>query len=212
MKFGNRDNIIEVIRKFSEGKYEIVTCILKTDEILNDMSNMEIIQMRRKNYEGKTKTLFVADISKDMPEERLSIRLKDVMTLAAIIKESLHSTENVDLYLFLALPKWAGKDECIRIESTEQLCRKYVLMPDEDINDFLERTFLSKMIMEDENLEGDEPIAQALMKTSEMYSWLTEDMQKKWKKFFMEYSGIDLAEKLVGEIEQGQLTTKESEN
>ncbi len=59
-----------------------------------------------------------------------------------MVKESLFDTENIDLYLFLALREKNDREECSRIEATEQLCRKYVLMLEERLDDFLEWTFL----------------------------------------------------------------------
>ena len=73
-------------------------------------------------------------------------------------------------------------------------------MPDEGIFDFFERTFLASMLIEKVSINGKEPIDVALTKTRIKYDWMSNKIQKEWRETFLEYSGMELVEKLVGRI------------
>lgn len=88
-------------------------------------------------------------------------------------------------------------EECIRIEATEQLCRKYVLLPNETINSFFERTFLSKIVEEKTQIRGKDPLDYALSSIRKDFAWLSDEMEIEWKKCFLECPGNEIAEKIV---------------
>ncbi|WP_312107604.1 hypothetical protein, partial [Lachnoclostridium sp.] len=90
--------------------------------------------------------------------------------------------------------------ECLRIEATEQFCRKYVILPDEDIAEFVNRTFLQKYV-DSTKQNGSDPVERAFAKTVESHSWLTPEMQKKWKKALLSLNGSELIDELLeGEV------------
>lgn len=197
MKFEEIGKMAELILNVTKEKYEIVTIDKYFDDIVSN--NIDILQIRRKNSQCQAmKTLLFADISEIDIEKELKKELKDIMLSVAMVKESLFDTENIDLYLFLALPEKIDQEECSRIEATEQLCRKYVLMPEERLDDFLERTFLYQVVPEENTIYGSEPVYNALSKTGVMHSWMSKEIQKEWRTFFLEYSGMELVEKLIG--------------
>lgn len=195
------EKIIKSIQEVANSRYEIISNEIDS-WYENSISNkIEILQIKRKGSLCETvKTLLFADISDIESSEQQKKELKEIMLSVAMIKESLRENENTDLYLFLALPERVSQEECIRIEATEQLCRKYVLMPDEGIFDFFERTFLASMLIEKVSINGKEPIDVALTKTRIKYDWMSNKIQKEWRETFLEYSGMELVEKLVGRI------------
>lgn len=197
------DNIKIKISEFIDGKYELNTDDLNLKQPIVDMEDIgsiDFIQIKRSGYMNASwKTLILADLS-NIEDKKIKACLREILRLVAFIKESLIGTENVDLYLFLAFSNEISLDECIRIESTEQLCRKYVLLPNEKINDFLSRTFLSFIVDEKKPIDGQEPIDRAFSNIKDHYDWLTDDIHKEWKSYFREYSGSELAEKLVNEV------------
>lgn len=195
------EKIIKSIQEVANSRYEIISNEIDS-WYENSISNkIKILQIKRKGSFCETvKTLLFADISDIESSEQQKKELKEIMLSVAMIKESLRENENTDLYLFLALPERVSQEECIRIEATEQLCRKYVLMPDEGIFDFFERTFLASMLIEKVSINGKEPIEVALTKTRIKYDWMSNKIQKEWRETFLEYSGMELVEKLVGRI------------
>ena len=192
MKF---KDINSAIMKCIEGEYEI--CQTDIKEFLL-YEKIQIIRIRRKKASNaRMKTLVLADISDCYGE--IKKQLKDILNAVADIKDSVPNTENIDVYLFLALPDSVDREECIRIESTEQLCRKYVLMPDESVSDLLARSILSPIVENRESVDGREPVMRAFANVRESNEWLSDELQDKWKKAFESYTGIELAEMLIDE-------------
>lgn len=159
----------------------------------------EVIRIKRLGIEvNNWKTLLLIEIEAT-DEDNRKAELKKAISWLALVKESLLGVENTDLYLFLVFNGDVSKEECLRIESTEQFCRKYVLMPDEEIYDFLNRTFLQKIIDSTGDTGLEDPLERAFLHTASQYSWLTLEIQKKWNKYFAELSGSELVDALVKE-------------
>jgi len=182
MKFDDKDKIADLILNVAQRKYEIIIGDKYFDDIVSD--RIFVLQIKRKNLQCRIKTLLFADLSEVDIHKDWKKDLKDIMLSTAMVKEALFDTENIDLYLFLALPDKIDREECVRIEATEQLCRKYVLMPDERLSDFFERTFLYQVASEQSVIHGLEPIFNALSKTGMNYNWMSQDIQREWRTFF----------------------------
>lgn len=166
-----------------------------------DLIQIDILRIKRLGIEVDTwKTILLIEIEAS-DEKNRKADLKKAISWLALVKESLLGAENIDLYLFLAFNGDISIEECLRIESTEQFCRKYVLMPNEEISEFLNRTFLQRLIDSTEIMDCEDPLERAFSETAAHYSWLTPEIQKKWKRYFKELSGSDLVEALVNEEE-----------
>jgi len=172
---------------------------MMTDDVDN-VHNKKILRIRRLGIHVDCwKTVVLIEIDTD-DDNYLKIELKEAINWIASIKESLIGSENSDLYLFLALNYQISKEECLRIEATEQFCRKYVILPDEDIAEFVNRTFLQKYV-DSTKQNGSDPVERAFAKTVESHSWLTPEMQKKWKKALLSLNGSELIDELLeGEV------------
>jgi hypothetical protein len=142
------------------------------------------------------KTLVFVEIIEE-EQENIKLELKRAINWAALVKEALSGEENVDLYLFLAFNDTINEEECYRIESTEQICRKYVLRPGEDVSGFLTRTFLQKLTQSVGSIEAEDPVERAFSKTVQKHAWLTPELQKAWRKAFADLSGSDLSEAIL---------------
>lgn len=202
MKFKEIDKeICEMIKEryIIEDNLELRNELLSLSEEV--LEYKKIYRIKRSDAKvNNWKTLVLVEIQAN---ENVDIKaeLKYTISWIALIKQSLLGTENSDLYLFLAFNSDnACLEECLRIESTEEFCRKFVLLPGESISDFLNRTFLQKM-EENRNTIGGDPLENALSKTAVEYGWLTNELKKKWKFAFLSLSGSDLAEKLLEEDE-----------
>ncbi|MFH1128133.1 MAG: ABC-three component system middle component 1 [Candidatus Omnitrophota bacterium] len=155
------------------------------------------IQRNNKNTKYKTdnlKTLLIVELEDQS-------YLKMTLDWVVLVKESLLDPQTADIYLFLIFSSDVSIEECLRIESTEQFCRKYVLLPNEDISEFVNRTFLQRLINTTDTIEGKDPLESAFLKTSEKHNWLTPEMQETWKKAFSNLSGSELVEELLKDEE-----------
>lgn len=197
---GIKSKIIDII----DGRFELQ----KNDHIKNellsladeDIKHKEILRIKRHGLlVDSWKTLVLIEI--DAPECDAKIELKKSITWLSLVKESLLGNENTDLYLFLTFTREVSTEECRRIESTEQFCRKYVLMPNEDIPEFVNRTFLQKLVDTTHTPVGKDPLERAFLETAAKHSWLTPEIQKTWKKAFLDFTGNDLVEALLKEEE-----------
>lgn len=192
-----------------DGKYFVCSNEPLSEEFEQILGNnseyMTMFRIMRNDRENaKMKTLIFADLSEI--EKEVKLHLKNVLRLTASIKEILPDTENVDIYLFIAFSNKVTVEECIRIEATEQLCRKYVLLPNETINSFFERTFLSKIVEEKTQISGKDPLDYALSSIRKDFAWLSDEMEMEWKKCFLECPGNEIAEKIIyGVIGDGSI-------
>ena len=200
MKF---DNIKSKVCGMINNRYETDNNIDLANELLSlaheDLKHKEILRLRRLGAKVDTwKTIIFIEIESE-DEVDIKLELKKAITWLATIKESLLGAESTDLYLFLAFNAEVGKEECLRIESTEQFCRKYVLLPDEDITEFVNRTFLQKLVSHSGIIDGEDPLERAFNKTAAQFDWLKPEIKEKWKKAFSELSGIELSDALLNE-------------
>jgi len=162
-----------------------------------DPQYKEILRIKRQGIKvDNWKTIVLVEIEAD-DENDIKVELKNAINWLALIKETLLGAENTDLYLFLAFSSEVSVEECLRIESTEQFCRKYVLLPEEDVSEFVNRTFLQKLVDTTDTIEGKDPLERAFSKTAEKYYWLNSEIQKRWKNAFSELSGSELADELL---------------
>lgn len=162
-----------------------------------NLKHQEILRIKRLSAEVESwKTLAFIEIETN-GENEIKTELKSVLNWIASVKENLLGPESTDLYLFLAFNREISTEECLRIESTEQFCRKYVLLPNEEISDFVSRTFLQKLVSSKDTAERTDPLEKAFSNTVTQYSWLTPEIQKRWKKAFSELSGSELFEALI---------------
>lgn len=198
MKF---NEIKSIICEIINNRYEVDNNDDLKKELLSlaheDLKYMQIIRIKRLGVKiDSWKTIVIVEIEAE-EETSIKVELKKAISWLATVKESLLGGESTDLYLFLAFNGDVSKEECLRIESTEQFCRKYVLLPGEEPYEFVNRTFLQSVINHSDIIEGEDPIERSFSKTVAQYNWLTPEMQKAWKKAFLELSGNELSDALL---------------
>jgi hypothetical protein len=198
MKF---DEIQLIISDMVSERYEISDNTSFENELISiadeDLKHRNILRLKRLGRKiDSWKTIVVVEIEAN-DETSIKVELKKAINWLASVKESLLGTESADLYMFLAFYGDVSKEECLRIESTEQFCRKYVLLPDEEITEFLNRTFIQKLVSHENITHSEDPIEKAFSITSAQHSWLTPEIQKRWKKAFSDLSGNELSDALL---------------
>jgi hypothetical protein len=126
-------------------------------------------------------------------------QLKHAITWTATVKDLLLNPESSDLYLFLCWKEeiQPSLDECLRIEATEEFCRKFVVRPNEDCESLIDRTFIKTIDNSSQNITGSDPLVTALSDVEKEYPWLNHAEQQKWRDAFNSgMSGIELIEEL----------------
>lgn len=125
--------------------------------------------------------------------------LRSALEWVALVKDMLLNPENSDLYLFLCwgMEYEQSLEDCLRIESSEEFCRKYVVHPRDTGQSFIERTFISKIDDSIQKQLGTDPLLSAFSVVANTYPWFNEIEKKKWKEVFVSgKTGAELIESL----------------
>lgn len=113
-------------------------------------------------------------------------KVKDVLQWAALCKEILLDPETSDVYLFIM---WLdgnipSVEECLKIEANEDFCRRFVLRSNENIESFIERTFLKKIDTTVPLDLGQDPLISAFSGLEQEFSWLDDAEKARWRAAF----------------------------
>ena len=123
---------------------------------------------------------------------------KTALQWAASVRDELLEPANGDLYLFAVIKDSnLSRDQCTDLESSDRICRRYVLRPTETIEDLLNRSFIAP-VMGDVSTNGiSDPLRLALGKTAVNQQWFTQEEQENWQKVLLSgKTGQDLIEAL----------------
>ncbi|MBJ6120063.1 hypothetical protein JAO76_17790 [Pontibacter sp. BT310] len=136
------------------------------------------------------KTLLIVEL-------KTSSDLKLALKWTSVVQDSLLDPETSDLYLFIAFTEPTALESCLRVESTEQFCRKYVLRPNESPQELLDRSFLCRLESTSQELIGLDPLYNALLDTSSDHIWFDAKEQNRWKVAFLSnLTGGELVDEL----------------
>lgn len=188
------NSFLEAIQSAAQGRYRFAEDVF--EEVLFDAIQgvdqpapaVKIIRLQRLNHDDAGwKTMIIAIVDRIESRERGdNEQLERVLTLAANIRAELLGAEPYDLYLLLGINNSpANIDPCLRLEATEQFCRKYVLRPEETVHDLLERTFLGTPAENSEiTIQIQDPLIAALRATQTSgteHQWFTIQQQEIWR-------------------------------
>ncbi len=202
------------IRTAASDRYLVEESKWNKDELLDEPYPADIMVkiLRLKRLNNKLagwKTIIIGIIGKiDAESLEFKGELRQILKISAHTREKLTEAEPYDLYLFLGVLNPPENDgPCMRLEATEQFCRKYVLRPNETIEDLIERTFLSRFENQKEKIEPlQDPLILALRETqssSPEHFWLESRYQNMWKNALISGETADtLIEMLFEEIPQ----------
>lgn len=148
-----------------------------------ELDSAMLLRIQRSSYSKIDsvywKTLLIVGINRNE-------QLKHAITWTASVKDLLLNPESADLYLFLCWDEeiQPSLDECLRVEATEEFCRKYVARPGEDCESLINRTFIITIDNPSYNISGYDPLVTALSNVEKEYPWLNHDEQQKWRDVF----------------------------
>lgn len=183
------DKVIEN-RLIKESKVDISEYLSDLDEHNLDK---HILRLKRKNkLELKSyRTVLLVQI-KETDEFR------SVLQWVAAVKNSLTDPETSDLYLILISENNIFTiDDSMRIEATEQFCKKYVQRVAENPESLIMRTCLAGFSVNSENSIQSDPVNNAFSETNQKFTWFEESVQKIWKEaFYSEDNGNELLDRI----------------
>ena len=146
-----------------------------------NLQNRRLLRFFRplETSEPRFKTLLVVGISSHN-------YLKDVLQWAALCKELLLDPETADIYLAIMWTKETQPsiEECLRIEASEDFCRKFVLRPNETKESFVERTFITKVDAPTPLDLGQDPLISAFSVLEQEFAWFNDEEKVKWREAF----------------------------
>ncbi|MDR6734820.1 ABC-three component system middle component 1 [Sphingobacterium sp. 2149] len=193
------DQFISYIHHQIEARFSIISQGTIENEMIEvaseNLQNKELIRFFRplETSEPSLKTLLVVGINSDS-------NLKDVLQWAALCKELLLDPETADIYLAIMWTKETqlSIEECLRIESSEDFCRKFVLRPNETKESFLERTFITKVEAPTPLDLGQDPLISAFSVLEQEFAWFNDEEKVKWRQAFSSgMSSFDLFNTLI---------------
>ncbi|MFN8333494.1 MAG: ABC-three component system middle component 1 [Cyclobacteriaceae bacterium] len=158
-----------------------------------EFTSKQVVRIKRTNAPNALhKTLLIAGINSKTD-------LEHALVWAATTKDMLPNPEVSDLYL-LIFPGEGMKitlEHSLRIESSEDFCRKYVLRPEETTELFLQRTFIGELtnVLPPKPMGTDSLLAAAFVEVEKKYKWFDTETQQIWKDAFASgKSGSELLE------------------
>jgi len=171
------------IDSVTENRFEKESSIDTSEHLFAlDEQNLEkqIFRLKKKNkFELKTyRTILLVQIAD-------SDVLKSVLQWVAAVKNSLTDPETSDLYLIVISENNIFTiDDSMRIEATEQFCKKYVQREDESPERLIRRTCLASFsVISDDSIQTD-PVNNVFFETQQKYHWFEESVQQIWKEAF----------------------------
>jgi hypothetical protein len=104
---------------------------------------------------------------------------------AAAVKDILLDPQSADLYLIIHQNGNIPLETCLRIESSEEFCRKFILRPEETTEGLINRTFLSKLIDDSSEEISNSPTLNAFNSMRKENDWMEESEQKRWQELLL---------------------------
>lgn len=124
--------------------------------------------------------------------------LSEALKWTSAVKNSLTDPETSDLYLIIVSGNNIySTEDSMRIEATEQFCKKYVQRDGESPECLMNRTYLAKLSLGGSNAIQEDPLKRALQNTNTEHAWFDAEKQKVWKDAFTsEDNGNELLDKI----------------
>ncbi len=160
------------------------------EELMDDPSiERRVLRIQPRDGEVITKRTILMAVVKDIlvdVSESSKGNLQNILFWVSMVKEALVDPEASDLYLFIVEQSAESRLEaCLRVESSELFCRKYILHPDESIEQLIARSLLGDILELNRDFEVSDPLGAALRATSVEHPWFDEIQQAKWRSEFL---------------------------
>lgn len=182
--------LVTAITKRAEGRYEVH--LVDEDEIVSPSIDigMTAIQLRRINRENagwRTVLITAFPSNKD--------NIQSAFRWAADIRDILAEPQTADLYMFMLIDGVESEDAA-RFETDDRFCRKVVLRKHEDIDSFLDRSFLASLTPARDGNDISDPLLASLNSMCQAHNWVKPHLEK-WRELLLsEKSGDEIVNSL----------------
>jgi hypothetical protein len=124
--------------------------------------------------------------------------LKEALKWTSAVKNNLTDPETSDLYLIIVSGNNIySTEDSMRIEATEQFCKKYVQRNGEIPECLMKRTYLSKLSFGGGNAIQGDPLKRAFQNTNTEHAWFDAEKQRVWEDAFTsDDNGNELLDKI----------------
>lgn len=182
--------MVAAISKRAEGRYKVSL----SDRFELASPSIEIdsttVQLKRINQESAGwRTVLIAAFPFD------SAKIQGAFRWAADVRDMLAEPETADLYMFLLIEGIASEDAA-RLETDDRFCRKVVVRDQEDVDSFLDRSFLATLSPAGGLDNISDPLLASLSSLGLAHSWVKPHLET-WREVLLSGgSGGDIVEAL----------------
>ncbi|WP_048965924.1 ABC-three component system middle component 1 [Enterobacter hormaechei] len=178
--------LVTAITKRAEGRYEVH--LVDADEMVSPLIDigMTAIQLRRINRENAGwRTVLITAFPSNHDNIQSAFRW------AADIRDILAEPQTADLYMFMLIDGVESEDAA-RFETDDRFCRKLVLRKHEDIDSFLDRSFLASLTPARDGNDISDPLLASLNAMCQAHNWVKPHLEK-WRELLLsEKSGDEI--------------------
>jgi len=204
-EYPNEYEVIEKITTAAKDRFTLEVNGTGAEELIalasEDLVRGDVVRLQRTATGTKGfRTLLLATLQ-DPTQMDLAVQW------AASCKQDLIDPGAADLYLVVVIQDntWTI-EQCLNIEADEKFCRKFILRPQETLDDLIQRTFLTRIM--DRETEGalTDPLTIALRDTNSTHQWFSTERQQTWRAAFLSgKSGSDLIDILFEDVYNSNL-------
>lgn len=148
------------------------------------------LQLKRVNQESAGwRTVLIAAVPFD------SGKIQGAFRWAADVRDMLAEPQTADLYMFMLIEGIASEDAA-RLEADDRFCRKVVVREEEDVDSFLDRSFLATLSPAGSSNNISDPLLASMGSLGLAHSWVVPHLDA-WRELLLSgKSGGDIADAL----------------
>ncbi|WP_024951142.1 ABC-three component system middle component 1 [Cobetia crustatorum] len=180
----------EAILKRAEGRYEVnIPDTFGFALPPNDVDSATV-QLKRIGNEGAGwRTVLIAAFPFDLA------KIQSAFRWGADIRDLLPEPQIADLYMFMLIES-ISQEDAARLEADDRFCRKIVAREPEDVDSFLDRSFLAILSPIGRSDTISDPLLASLSSLGREHSWVVPHLDT-WRELLLSgKSGGDIAEDL----------------
>lgn len=182
--------MVAAISKRAEGRYEV--SLSDTLELASPSTEIasNAVQLKRVDQEGAGyRTVLIAAFPFD------SAKIQGAFRWAADVRDVLAEPQTADLYMFMLIEGIESEDAA-RLETDDRFCRKVVVREQEDVDSFLDRSFLAKLSPAGSSDNISDPLLASLNSLGLVHSWVVPHLETWREQLLSGKSAVDIAKAL----------------
>lgn len=183
--------MVSAITTRAEGRYEVFTPESVELAPLSDEFTFAVIQLKRANQEmAGWRTILITALPFDAG------KIQQAFRWAADVRDTLAEPQTSDLYMFMLIEGIASEDAA-RLETDDRFCRKIVVREQEDVESFLDRSFLATLTPASTSGSISDPLSAAMGALVAAHTWV-EPHHNTWREILLSgQSGSEIANSLA---------------